>query len=243
MKYNAVKRAIFCRRINRFLGEVLLGDEKITVHIKNTGRCRELLVEGASVYLSKASLGNRKTAFDLIAVIKRKEDGSDLLINMDSQAPNAVVASFLPQSGIFSESAVYKREVNFGKSRFDFYVEDRGRKAFLEVKGVTLEEDGCALFPDAPTQRGAKHLKELADAVKIGYEAYVLFLIQMKGCTWFTPNHKTDPVFCEALREAVRGGVQALAFDCRVLPDEMIPEQPIPIRLDSDLIPFGSERQ
>ncbi|MBO5755298.1 MAG: DNA/RNA nuclease SfsA, partial [Clostridia bacterium] len=169
MKYEQVEKAVFLSRPNRFIAKVSLHGKEETVHVKNTGRCKELLTNGSVVYLKKSDNPARKTAYDLVAV-EKKRDGDTLLINMDSALPNAVAAEWLPTSGLFSPMASIKREVTFGKSRFDLYIEDGERHAFIEVKGVTLEKDGVAYFPDAPTERGVKHLYELAEAVKQGYE-------------------------------------------------------------------------
>lgn len=227
MKYNTVIPARFLARPNRFIAKVELEGREETVHVKNTGRCRELLVPGNTVYLALGENPGRKTKYDLIAVEKRP----GLLINMDSQLPNAAAAQWLPKSGLFSENALIRREVTYGASRFDLYVEDGDRRAFLEVKGVTLEQEGLASFPDAPTERGIKHLKELGAALSEGYEAYVLFVIQMKGVHSFCPNEKTHAAFARALRQAAKDGVQVLAMDCQVRPDSMEIDQPVPVIL------------
>lgn len=227
MRYEKVKEAVFLSRPNRFIAKVLLEGQEETVHVKNTGRCKELLIPGTRVWLSESDKAERKTRYDLIAV----EKAGQLLINMDSQLPNAAAAEWLPQSGLFSPEAKLRREVTWGASRFDLYVEDGDRKAFLEVKGVTLERDGLALFPDAPTQRGVKHLKELAACIREGYEAYVLFVIQMKEVTAFSPNEATDPAFAAALRQAEEDGVKILAYDCAVTPDSMELRTPVPYAL------------
>ncbi len=221
MKYKNVIEAEFMSRPNRFIARVKINGVEETVHVKNTGRCKELLVPGAKVYLEPETNPARKTKYDLIAVEKRLDNGEAKLINMDSQIPNAVAGEWLPESGLFSKSAKYKREVGFGNSRFDFYVEDGERKAFLEVKGVTLENDGAVLFPDAPTERGVKHLNELAYCIECGYEAYLLFVVQMKNVKYFTPNTKTHPEFAEALWAAYQKGVKIFAFDCVVEPDSI----------------------
>ncbi|MBQ4565936.1 MAG: DNA/RNA nuclease SfsA [Oscillospiraceae bacterium] len=227
MKYHTVIPARFLSRPNRFIAKVELDGREETVHVKNTGRCKELLIPGNTVYLALGENPKRKTKYDLIAV--EKQPG--LLINMDSQLPNAAAAQWLPKSGLFSEKAVIRREVTYGASRFDLYVEDGLRRAFLEVKGVTLEEEGLASFPDAPTERGIKHLRELSASLAEGYEAYVLFVIQMKGIHGFCPNEKTHPAFAAALREAAAAGVQVLAMDCLVTPDSMVVDQPVRVLL------------
>ncbi len=215
MKYNNVQKATFVNRPNRFIAEVNVDGKNEIVHVKNTGRCKELLVEDATVYLEKSSNPLRKTKYDLVAVEKVTNRGL-VLINMDSQIPNHVAFEWLPESGLFSEKAKIRREVTFGNSRFDLFVEDGERKAFIEVKGVTLENDGVAMFPDAPTERGVKHLNELVECVKNGYEAYVLFVIQMCGVNLFKPNDKTHKAFGDALRIAKENSVNLLAYDCIV---------------------------
>ena len=230
MKYSRVAPAEFICRPNRFIAEVNLSGRKETVHVKNTGRCRELLVPGCRVWLSVPDNPARKTKYDLIAVEKKRKGKPALLINMDSQLPNSAAAEWLPESGLFSRNAVFRHETVFGKSRFDFQIIDGDRCSFLEVKGVTLEEDGIAMFPDAPTGRGVKHLYELVEAARSGYGAFVLFVIQMKGVREFRPNGITDPDFAEALRFASGNGVRLLAFDSVVTPDSMTIDKPVGIR-------------
>lgn len=231
MRYNCVIPGVFRRRPNRFVAYVEVQGVEETVHVKNTGRCAELLLPGATVLLSYAPQENRKTKYDLIAVEKKREGKAPLWINMDSQAPNAVVAQWLASGALFGAGASIRREVTYGSSRFDFYVEAGERRAFLEVKGVTLEENGVAMFPDAPTARGSKHVRELIEAKKNGYEAYVVFVIQMKEMRVFRPNHRTDPVFCEALRRAKVAGVEILALDCVITEDEMLPSESVPVEI------------
>ena len=231
MKYSNVKAAKFISRPNRFIAEVELDGETLLVHVKNTGRCRELLVPGATVYLERGSSPTRRTPYDLIAVEKICEGARTLLINMDSQCPNSLVAEWLPESGLFSPGASIRREVTYGDSRFDLYVEDGDRRAFIEVKGVTLENDGVAMFPDAPTERGVKHLMGLADCVSLGYEAYLVFVIQMKGAGVFKPNRATHAIFADALLYAKRAGVSILAYDSAVSPDEIYIDSPISVDL------------
>ena len=202
------------------------------VHVKNTGRCRELLVPGCRVYLSVSDNLARKTKYDLVAVEKRREDGSFVLINMDSQIVNDVAGEWLPVSGLFSPDSVIRREVTYGNSRFDFYIADRDRKVFLEVKGCTLEKDGIAMFPDAPTTRGVKHIEELMACVEEGYEAYILFIIAMKGVTGFRPNDATHKAFGDALRRAERAGVKILAMDCVVDANSITVDAPVEICLE-----------
>ncbi len=229
MRYSAgTVEGIFLNRPNRFAAQVRIGEKEETVHVKNTGRCRELLIPGRKVWLVRSENPARKTAYDLVAVYK---DPPGLLINMDSQLPNAAVAEWLPVSGLFSAGAEIRREVTFGNSRFDLYIEDGARKVFMEVKGVTLEKDGLALFPDAPTLRGVKHLQELVRCVGSGYEAMVVFLIQMKGIHAFRPHDAMHKAFGDALRFAAENGVKIIALDCIVTPDSVIPDREIPVIL------------
>lgn len=231
MNYDNVIKGKFISRPNRFIAKVDIGGQVHTVHVKNTGRCRELLKVGCTVYLEKSSNPKRKTEYDLIAVEKPRAERGSLLINMDSQAPNHAVAEWLPNSNLFSKNAVIRREVSYGSSRFDFYVEDGERRAFLEVKGVTLEKDGVVLFPDAPTERGVKHLCELTSCIQKGYEAYVLFVIQMKGAYVFMPNDQTHSAFGEALRDAQKQGVKVLALDCIVTENSITIDNRISVQL------------
>lgn len=231
MKYGKVVQGEFISRPNRFIAYVNIDGKKQTVHVKNTGRCKELLLPKCKVYLEVSSNPARKTKYDLIAVEKERESLPPLLINMDSQAPNAAAEEWLKKGTLFSKSAVIRREVKFGASRFDFYVEDGERKAFLEVKGVTLEENGVAMFPDAPTERGVKHICELAECVKQGYEAYLLFVVQMKDVYVVRPNDATHKAFGDALREAVESGVKVLAYDCRVTADTLVIDKEVKTEL------------
>ena len=218
MRYQKVISAVFLARPNRFIAYVEIDGLQETVHVKNTGRCQELLVPGCRVYLSCADNPSRKTKYDLIAVEKQR--GSEaLLINMDSQIVNDAVEEWLHTGAFVSPNAIIRREVMYGASRFDFYIEDGERRIFLEIKGVTLEKDGIASFPDAPTARGVKHLHELIGSVRDGYEAYVLFVVQMKGITAFSTNDEMHPAFGEALRAAKNQGVGILVKDCKVLSD------------------------
>lgn len=215
MRYDNMIKGTFLRRPNRFIAHVEIGGREEICHVKNTGRCRELLQPGAEVWCAVSDNPNRKTKYDLITVRK-----GDYLINMDSQAPNRAVKDWLEKGGLGSAELV-KPEQKFGTSRFDFYLERNGKGMYLEVKGVTLEEDGVCRFPDAPTERGAKHLRELITAKEAGYDAGVLFVIQMCPVRWLEPNDKTDPAFGKALREAHAAGVQVLAVDCVVTEDTM----------------------
>jgi sugar fermentation stimulation protein A len=221
MKYTKIIKGSFLSRPNRFIAKVLIDGKEETVHVKNTGRCRELLQPGVTVYLYVSDNPLRKTKYDLIAVEKIRETKEPLLVNLDSQVPNTVAHEWLRGCGLFSESAVIRREVTYGKSRFDFYIEDGVRKIFLEVKGVTLENDGVAMFPDAPTERGIKHINELVSLKKQGYEAFVLFVIQMEEVTLFKPNDITHKAFGDALRQARKEGVIILAKNCKVTEDSI----------------------
>lgn len=211
MIYNNIYKAVFVARPNRFIAKVLLNGEEVIVHVKNTGRCKELLVPGCIVYLEHFDLPTRKTKYDLVAVEK-----GNLLINMDSQAPNKVVGEWLLDKEPFGKIVTLKPEYTYGKSRFDFYMELENKKMFIEVKGVTLEENGIVLFPDAPTERGLKHIEELRNATQDGYACAIIFVVQMQGVRYFTPNRKTQPAFADALIEAQKEGVQIFAFDCCV---------------------------
>lgn len=230
MKYKNIVKGIFISRPNRFIAKVNIDGKEETVHVKNTGRCKEILIPGARVYLQRSDNPERKTAYDLTAVEKKTEKGS-ILINIDSQIPNFCAYEFLPDSGIFSENAIIRREVKYGNSRFDIFVSDGERKAFIEVKGVTLEKNGTALFPDAPTQRGVKHIRELISAKKEGFEAYIMFVVQMKGINCFSPNRETHPEFADALIEAEKNGVKIFCYGCTVTPDSIAITDTLPIKL------------
>ena len=225
MRYTNIVPGRFRSRPNRFIAHVDIDGREEICHVKNTGRCKELLAPGALVYCEASDNPSRKTGFDLIAV----EKGSRL-INMDSQAPNAAAEEWLKAGGL-GAAQMLRREVFYGDSRFDFAFTLEGRPCYLEVKGVTLENEGVCTFPDAPTQRGQKHLRELIRAVREGYGAYVLFVIQMEDLAYLHPNDTTDPAFSKALREAAAAGVQILAMDCRVTPDSMVIGKPVEIKL------------
>lgn len=225
MRYSAVKQGRFLSRPNRFIAHVEMDGKTEICHVKNTGRCRELLVPGAKVWCAKAENPNRKTAYDLTAVEK-----GPYLVNMDSQAPNQAVGEWLRNGGLGNAQVVLP-EQRFHDSRFDFYLERDGKPMFLEVKGVTLEEKGVCRFPDAPTQRGARHLRELTLAREQGYDAAVLFVIQMAPVRYLMPNDGTDPEFGKALREAASKGVAVLAVDCTVTPDTMTIGNPVAVHL------------
>ena len=225
MRYKEMVPGVFLARPNRFIARVEIGGKEETVHVKNTGRCRELLPKGAEVWCEKAANPSRKTKFDLITVRKGAR-----LINMDSQAPNTAAGEWLFSGGL-GEITDLRREIFRGDSRFDFAFTKDGKPCFLEVKGVTLENDGICAFPDAPTERGAKHLKGLAEAAREGCGAYVLFVIQMADVKYLHPNDATDPDFGTALRQAAAAGVQILAMDCTVTPDSMVLRSPVEVKL------------
>ena len=233
MKYNEIIPAKFIERPNRFIAYVDIAGERTKVHVKNTGRCRELLKEQAQVYLEKSDNPNRSTAYDLVAV---RKDGR--MVNMDSGAPNKVVEEWLRAGGLFQDISLVRPETVFGNSRFDFYVESAsGTKAFIEVKGVTLENDQVAAFPDAPSERAVKHVEELIEAHKQGYDAYLIFVVQMKDVKYVEPNRKTQPAFGEAIQNARNAGVRLLAYDCIVGEDSLRIDEEIPVVVDSlDLI-------
>lgn len=226
MKYENTKRAVFLDRPNRFIAHVDLNGQTETVHVKNTGRCKELLIPGTEVILEESVNPARKTKYDLICVNK-----SGRWINMDSQVPNKAAAEWIRAGRLFPEEVTLKTEKVYGNSRFDIYVESPCRKAFIEVKGVTLEENDIARFPDAPTQRGVKHVEELIRCQEDGYEAYLLFVIQMKGIREFEPNWSTHPQFGEVLQKAQNAGVHLLAYDCLIREDYIEIQDPVSIRL------------
>lgn len=224
MQYQTVVPGRFLARPNRFIAHVETTDGVQTVHVKNTGRCRELLFPGAAVYLEKSGNPKRRTAYDLIAVQK-----GDILVNMDAQAPNRVFAEWL--SGLLPEEAVLRPEYTYGGSRLDFCVESSKGLHLIEVKGVTLEEGGAARFPDAPTERGVKHIRELQRAAEAGLGATLFFVVQMEGMRSVAPNDETHPAFGTALREAAAHGVGVCAWDCAVTPDSLTIRREVPVLL------------
>ena len=225
MRYDRMVKGIFLARPNRFVAHIEIEGQTEVCHVKNTGRCRELLPAGAQVWCQKSANPNRKTKYDLIAVQK-----GDRLINMDSQAPNTAAGEWIRSGGMGNVEQV-RAETVHGESRFDFSFILDGKQCFLEVKGVTLETDGICAFPDAPTERGVKHLRGLTAAVAEGYKAYVLFVVQMENVRYLHPNDETDPAFGAALREAAAAGVQVLAMDCKVTPESMTLRESIPVWL------------
>ena len=231
MQYPNICAGTFIKRCNRFVAHVELDGQVQVCHVKNTGRCRELLVPGATVYLTESDNPARKTRYDLVAVEKECPRGT-ILLNMDSQAPNKVFGEWAASGGFRPGLTLLRPETTWGNSRFDYYWEgEAGTKGFVEIKGVTLEEDGVVRFPDAPTTRGVKHLEELIAARQAGYEAAVCFVVQMPQVKWLEPNDATHPEFGAALRKAAEAGVQVLAVECRVTPDTLAITQPVSVRL------------
>lgn len=226
MRYDNIHKGKFLSRPNRFIANVEIDGKAEVCHVKNTGRCKELLVEGCTVWLEHSDSESRKTAFDLVAVEK-----GDRLINMDSQAPNKAVGEWLREKKPFGEGFSVYPEKKYGNSRFDFYLESQDRKILMEVKGCTLEKDGVVLFPDAPTLRGVKHIEELSHCLDEGYEAYIMILVQMSDVKYFTPNYDTHPEFGEALKKASRKGVKILCYDCNVTHDSMTVGKPVKVKL------------
>ncbi|MBP5395051.1 MAG: DNA/RNA nuclease SfsA [Candidatus Methanomethylophilaceae archaeon] len=226
MRYKRIVTGTFISRPNRFIAMVDISGTIERCHVKNTGRCRELLVKGATVYLSVPDNPNRSTPYDLVAVMKGKR-----LVNMDSQIPNAAVAESLKEIPMFSKVTEIHREYTYGNSRIDIYAKDDDNRYLIEVKGVTLEDDGVVRFPDAPTERGVKHVRELVSSMKDGYVPCLLFVIQMDDVRYFEPNRATDPEFADALREAEEAGVKILAYTCEVTPDSMTLKEPVEVRI------------
>lgn len=226
MLYERIEEAVFRSRPNRFLAQVVTERGGEVCHVKNTGRCRELLVPDARIWVQRNESAHRKTALDLIAVEKNGR-----VINMDSQIPNQVAEEWIRAGHLLDGPTVIRREVRYGTSRFDLYLEKGSRRMYVEVKGVTLEEDGIARFPDAPTERGVKHVEELIACKNDGYEAVILFIIQMKGVRYLEPNDRTHAAFGEALRRAEKAGVQVLAADCVVTPASIRADREVEVRL------------
>ena len=227
MEYKNIQVGEFISRPNRFIAHVKIENTIEICHVKNTGRCKELLLPGATVYVQHFPNTKRKTSWDLIAVKK-----GDVLINIDSQAPNKAVKEWLLSGGLGFIPDIVKPEFQYEDSRFDFYLERDNKRWLIEVKGVTLEKDRAALFPDAPTLRGVKHIEGLARHAKEGFETAILFVIQMDGILYFSPNETMHPEFAQALRQAKQAGVNVLAYDCEVTPDSMKIRNPIKVRLE-----------
>ncbi len=234
MVYGKILPGVFQARPNRFIAHVEMGGRLEVCHVKNTGRCRELLVPGVKVWLEESANPARKTKYDLIAVEKARPEGP-LLINMDSQAPNKVFGEWAAAGGLGFVPTLLRPETTYGNSRFDYYwewsQEGEARRGFWEVKGVTLEEGGTARFPDAPTLRGVKHLEELVLARQAGCEAGVCFIVQMAGMDHVEPNDATHPEFGTALRRAAQAGVEVLALECAVEPGRLAAERVLPVCL------------
>ena len=227
MRYSNIRSGTFIDRPNRFIAQVEIDGKTEICHVKNTGRCKELLIPGATLILERAKDPNRKTPYSVVGVYK-----GERLVNIDSQAPNRAAKEWLEQGGLDGEKPTLLRpEYSWGGSRFDFYIEQGTRRALLEVKGVTLEVDGGAYFPDAPTQRGVRHIHHLMASLSEGFEACILFVIQMEGVSHFSPNDITHPAFGDALREAQKRGVRLFAYDCSVSPDAMAIRAPVSIWL------------
>ncbi len=227
MKYKNIKQGKFLERPNRFIAYVEIDGEVEVCHVKNTGRCRELLVPGCTVYLEESSNPNRKTRYDLVAVLK-----GDVLFNIDSQAPNKVFGEWLEASGYFGGIKHTKPEFTYKDSRLDFYAETENQKILIEVKGVTLEEDGVLIFPDAPTIRGVKHIRELIGAMSEGYRTAIAFVIQTEYAKYFMPNNCTHPEFGQVLKEARSAGVEVIALCCETTPDELKIKNIVEVRID-----------
>ena len=226
MIYENIVAGNFLSRPNRFIAQVNINGITETVHVKNTGRCKELLTDNAKVLCQHFANTSRKTAYDLISVYK-----GDRLINMDSQAPNKVFKEFLDKNILFENIEIIKPECKYQNSRFDFYVKTADKEIFIEVKGVTLEENGVVLFPDAPTERGIKHLNELITAKNQGYDAYVVFVVQMENVKYFTPNSKTHKAFAQALSNAKNNGVNVLCYDCKVTETTLDINNPVEVKI------------
>lgn len=226
MKYKSIRKAVFLERINRFVAMIEIDGKTEKCHVKNTGRCKELLLPNIPIYVQESNKPGRKTGYDLISVQQ-----TERIVNIDSQIPNALVKEFLEKTAYFSEAQSIKMEKKFGSSRFDLYVEAGQRKIFIEVKGVTLDVGGTARFPDAPTERGVRHLNELMKCIQEGYEAYLFFVIQMKGPKVLEPNWQTHPQFAQTLLKARESGVRIIAYDCTVAESSIEISEPIPVKI------------
>lgn len=226
MLYNNIKEGVFLFRPNRFIANIEIEGKVEVCHVKNTGRCKELLIPGTKVYVQESDNPLRKTRYDLISVYKGTK-----LFNIDSIAPNKVFAEWASDSGYFGISPLIKSECRYGNSRFDFYIESDNRKIFVEVKGVTLEKDGVLMFPDAPTERGLKHINELIECVHDGYEAYAVFIVQTDEAKYFTPNRNTHEAFADALKNAEKAGVKILCLCCNVKHNEITAKDFVKVRI------------
>ena len=227
MKYKNIKDGVFVSRPNRFIANIEIDGHIEICHVKNTGRCRELLIPGAKVYVEESDNPLRKTRYDLISVYKGQK-----LFNIDSSAPNKVFGEWVESARFFGKPDFIKPECRYKNSRFDFYIETQGKRIFAEVKGVTLEENGVLMFPDAPTERGLKHINELAECVKEGYEGYVVFIIQTDSAKYFTPNKKTHKEFSDALINAEKSGVKIICLCCCVTKNEIKVKEPVEYRIN-----------
>lgn len=226
MIYKDIKKAKFISRPNRFIANIEIDGKTEICHVKNTGRCKELLIKDSDIFVQEHDSVKRKTKYDLISVYK-----GDKIVNIDSQATNKVVHEWIKEGNLFDNVSLIKPESKYKNSRFDFYVEADNRKIYIEVKGVTLEENGIVMFPDAPTERGVKHLKELAECLEEGFDAYVIFIIQMSGVKLFKPNKKTHKEFAEILKEVSNKGVTVLAYECLVSENSMNIYKAVPVRV------------
>lgn len=228
MVYENIRQAKFISRPNRFIANIEIDGKVEIAHVKNTGRCKELLIAGATIFVQEFYNTNRKTKYDVISVYK-----GDRLINMDSQVPNKVFSEWIHAGNLLSDFTLIKPEAKYENSRFDFYIEIGNRKIFVEVKGVTLEENGVALFPDAPTERGMKHINELCDSMKNGYEAYIVFIVQMKDILYFTPNNITQKTFGDALIKAKKQGLGIIALDCDITENSITAKDYVDVKLNN----------
>ncbi len=216
MQYDNIRRGQFISRPNRFIANILVNGKEEICHVKNTGRCTELLVPGATIFVQEVKNDRRRTKFDLVSVFK-----GERLVNIDSQIPNNIFREWIESNNYFPGLSLVKPEYKYRNSRLDYYLEAGDQKIMVEIKGVTLEKDGAAFFPDAPTERGIKHINDLCHAITEGYEAYLIFIIQMKNVLYFAPNRETHPAFADAVLRSVDMGVQLLALDCDVTADSI----------------------
>ena len=225
MTYKNINKAVFIDRPNRFIARCEINEQVETVHVKNTGRCKELLIPGTTVFLEKFNAQTRKTNYDLISVIK-----GNRIINIESQAPNKIFLEWAKSGKFLPDILLIKPEYRFLNSRFDFYIETPFKKIFIEIKGATLENNGVVMFPDAPTQRGLKHISELIEVKKKGYEAYIIFVIQMENAKYFMPNYITHKAFADKLKECDDNGVNVAAFDTIVTEKSIVLNNEVEVR-------------